>query len=74
MLHLGKGYSKMLQSYNQDIFSPDASFRNTESDHDAPPLNIMRTLDKELDAKDFDISCQKLPHIRSSSNVKKFDH
>ena len=76
MVHMGKGYSKLLQSYNFDTFSPDNSFKyqdHSESD----PLNqnsILKTLDnRELDPSFLDINWKKLPHIRSSSHIKRFN-
>lgn len=74
MVHLGKGYSKLLQSYNQEIFSPDASRNDGISDHDMlHPTGALRSMERELDPKEFDFSCKKLPQIRSSANFKTFD-
>ena len=76
MVHMGKGYSKLLQSYNFDTLSPDNSFKlNDHSESDNLNHNsILKTLDnRELDPSGLDISCKrKLPHIRSSSNFKRF--
>jgi hypothetical protein len=83
MLHLGNGYSRMLKSLNQDIFSPDNSLNNEEgSDFDGLPLSYenrskqvlptyKKSTDRELDPNSLDISCQKLPHIRSTSQIHK---
>jgi len=74
MLHLGQGYSKLLQSCNVELNSQDVSFPN----EDASDLDIvhnqshMKNSEKELDGTGLDISCQKLPQIRSSSNLTKF--
>jgi len=76
MLHLGQGYSKLLQSYNNEVFSPEDSLRNGyNSDNDAQNVHnsILKTLDnRELDPNGLDLECKKLPQIRSSRNLKNF--
>lgn len=61
MLHLGKGYSKLLQSYNHEILSPDNSFRkdynialNEGSDADTVPFQ--NSMIKTLDTPNQDLS------------------
>lgn len=83
MLHMGKGYSRMLKSLNHDIFSPDNSINNEEGsdlegiphsyDNKAEPVSSTRKKqpDRDLDPNALDISCQKLPQIRSTSNIHK---
>lgn len=77
MLHMGKGYSKLLQSYNQEIFSPDNSFRKEyNSDTETVPFqnSVIKTIDnRELDPSGLDLECKKLPQIRSTRNLKKFN-
>ena len=77
MLHLGKGYSKLLQSYNNELFSPDSSFKNDyNSDNDVGPFHnsILKTLDnRELDPSGLDLECKRLPQIRSTRNIKNFE-
>mmetsp|Transcript_23627 Transcript_23627/g.27133 ORF Transcript_23627/g.27133 Transcript_23627/m.27133 type:complete len:88 (+) Transcript_23627:555-818(+) len=74
MLHLGNGYSKLLQSYNYDTFSPDASFRYADQSESEMHNHhsVLRTIDRELDPAGLELSTRKLPHIRSSSNFKRF--
>jgi hypothetical protein len=80
MLHMGEGYSRMLQSYNNEIFSMDGSSNNdaySEKEEIMPiydPFLKTIDIDLDLDPKGIDfVRCKKLPHIRSSLNLKPFE-
>ena len=72
MLHMGKGYSKLLQSCN---FSPDGSFKN--DDLDASNTNhqdsTFKTIDRELDPSGLQLNTKKLPQIKNSASIPNFD-
>jgi len=76
MLHLGKGYSKLLQSYNHEILSPDNSFRkdynlalNEGSDTDTVPFQ--NSMIKTLDTPNQDLSsCLKTTKKKAKKSLK----